>query len=293
VSEERRDQWAHWILERRFGGDAEAAERLLQYLEPIRQRVIRNAAIVEGDVVLDAGCGDGFIGFGALEKVGERGRVVFADISQELLEVAEGNAAAAGVYERCSFIESHVEELRLGSASVDVVVARSVLIYVEDKQKAFAELERVLRDGGRLSLFEPINSFAAPMRSTPWPFGYDLGEANPLAVRVQGLFRKLQPPESDPMLNFDEKELLAAAADAGFFPSTLELSASIAPATPQAWDLFATTAWNPRIPSFKEAMDEVLSDGEQEQLTAVMRPLVETGTGRIWQAHAFLWATKP
>jgi len=43
------------------------------------------------------------------------------------------------------------------SESVDVATTRSVLIYVPDKRAAFAALHRVLRLGGRISLFEPIN----------------------------------------------------------------------------------------------------------------------------------------
>jgi ubiquinone/menaquinone biosynthesis C-methylase UbiE len=45
------------------------------------------------------------------------------------------------------------------SASVDVVTTRSVLIYVKDRARAFAEFARVLRPGGRTSLYEPINRF--------------------------------------------------------------------------------------------------------------------------------------
>jgi len=51
-------------------------------------------------------------------------------------------------------------------ASVDVVTARSVLIYLDDKQPAFTEMFRVLKPGGRISLFEPINRFGSPGPST-------------------------------------------------------------------------------------------------------------------------------
>ena len=42
---------------------------------------------------------------------------------------------------------------------MDIVTTRSVLIYVEDKRRAFEEFFRVLKPGGRISLFEPINRF--------------------------------------------------------------------------------------------------------------------------------------
>jgi ubiquinone/menaquinone biosynthesis C-methylase UbiE len=45
---------------------------------------------------------------------------------------------------------------------VDAVTTRSVLIYVKDKRRASEEFHRVLKPGGRLSIFEPINSFTYP-----------------------------------------------------------------------------------------------------------------------------------
>jgi arsenite methyltransferase len=58
------------------------------------------------------------------------------------------------------------------------VTTRSVLIYVEDRRAAFAEFFRVLRLGGRLSIFEPINRFALPHHL----FGYD-GRRSPTSWR--------------------------------------------------------------------------------------------------------------
>ena len=71
-----RDRWAEWILERRFGGDAEAAKPMLGQLAKVRERVLDRAEIEPGETVLDVGCGDGLIAFGALERVGAEGRVI-------------------------------------------------------------------------------------------------------------------------------------------------------------------------------------------------------------------------
>lgn len=79
------DRWARWLLHDRFAGDEVALRETLGFLEPIRDRVLLHADIAPGNVVLDVGCGDGLIGFGALPLVGEAGQVVFADISEELL----------------------------------------------------------------------------------------------------------------------------------------------------------------------------------------------------------------
>jgi len=108
--------------------------------------------VAEGDAVLDVGCGDGLIAFGALEKVGPTGRVVFSDISQDLLDHCRVLAEQLGVLNRCDFWRAAAEDLRsVADASVDVVTTRSVIIYVKPKEQAFREFHRVLRSGGRHS----------------------------------------------------------------------------------------------------------------------------------------------
>jgi ubiquinone/menaquinone biosynthesis C-methylase UbiE len=88
----------------------------------VRDRVLANAAVREGDVVLDVGCGDGLIALGALEKVGQTGRVIFSDISQDLLDHCCSLAQQMGALERCSFVRAPAEELGpIRDRSVDVV----------------------------------------------------------------------------------------------------------------------------------------------------------------------------
>jgi hypothetical protein len=63
------DIWSRWLLERRFGGDQAAMQDALSnYLYPWRDQVLSHANLQEGDMLLDVGCGDGLIAFGALEK---------------------------------------------------------------------------------------------------------------------------------------------------------------------------------------------------------------------------------
>jgi ubiquinone/menaquinone biosynthesis C-methylase UbiE len=62
-------------------------------------------------------------------------------------------------------VKANAEDLvEVDDGSIDVVTTRSVLIYVVDKARAFEEFLRVLRPGGRVSLFEPINRFGMSAR---------------------------------------------------------------------------------------------------------------------------------
>ncbi len=91
------DQWSKWLLEARFGGDKQAAEAGMRQLHGIRDELLKNAAIKEGETLLDAGCGDGLVPFAALKRVGSGGHVIFSDVSRPLLEHCERLASAAGL----------------------------------------------------------------------------------------------------------------------------------------------------------------------------------------------------
>lgn len=274
---------------RRTGGDAMAEAKLLEQLAVVRDRVLDNAALAPGERLLDVGCGNGLIAFGALER--EAGEVVFADISEPLLDDCRALAADAGVLGRCRFVTASADDLgSIADGSVDVVTTRSVLIYVQEKERAFREFHRVLRPGGRISVFEPINRFGMEKRRRSW--GYDVPEAENLMRRVVDRFGELQP-DTDPMLDFDERDLLELAERGGFFPITLDYSATIEPPEPQDWEAFARSSGNPKIPTLEEAMADVLTENERDRLVAEFRPAVEAGRG-VWRmGKAYLWAVKP
>jgi SAM-dependent methyltransferase len=285
-----RDKWAEWLAHRRSGGDPQTRRRFQRELDLRRDKVLDLARLRVGETVLDVGCGEGLIGFGALER--GAGRVLFSDISVDLLDLCRQAATALGVVDRCRFVRASADKLdSISDAAVDVVTTRSVLIYVSDKPAAFREFARVLRAGGRISIFEPINRFAARTADT-WA-GYDLTPLGDLGTRLRAVYDAIQPRDSDPMLDFDERDLIRLAEDAGFFPITLHLDAEITPTIPRAWDGFLNSSANPNIPTLREAMEQAFTPEERARITAHLRPLVETGAG-IWRmASAYLSATKP
>ena len=283
------DRWADWIRTRRTGGDSESETRMLERLTVVRDRVLDNAELRSGETLLDVGCGNGLIGFGALER--GAGAVVFADISRPLLDDCRELAAAEGLLDRCRFVEAAAEDLAgIEAGSVDVVTTRSVLIYVEEKEHAFRQFHRVLRRGGRLSLFEPINRFGMEQRRETW--GFELDGLRALLAKVIEVYGAIQP-ESDPMLDFDERDLVRQAEAAGFFPIRLTLEAEIRPHDAGRWETFLHSSPNPKVPTFDEALNQALTPEERAALVAELRPLVEQGRG-VWRmAHAYLWAGKP
>ena len=288
------DRWHRWLRDVRFGGDAAYREKdLAEFLYPVRDTVLDKAQLVPGDTLLDVGAGDGLIAFGALERLGPSGHVIFSDISQDLLDHCREAAGAEGLLERCRFVLAPADCLAgVTDASVDVVTTRSVLIYVKDKSAALREFYRVLKPGGRVSLFEPINVLMS--LTDPDLFsGYDVTPVKALAARIEALYESIQPPGTDPMIDFDDRDLVRHAQDAGFPEINLELHVSVkARKQPVPWERVLRTSGNPLIPTLGEALDRVLSPEEAAEFTRHLRPLVESGAGLERMALAYLTAAK-
>jgi len=286
------DRWHRWLLDVRFGGDAACREKdLTEFLYPVRDTVLDRARLRPGETLLDVGTGDGLIAFGALERLGPAGRVIFSDISQDLLDRCRAAAATEGLLDRCRFVLASAESLTgIADASVDVVTTRSVLIYVKDKAAALREFYRVLRPGGRISVFEPINVL---MRDPDRLSGYDITPIKPLATKVEALYESIQPPCDDPMLDFDERDLVRYAELAGFAEIDLELRVTAKNGKrPVPWDLALRMSGNPLVPSLGEALQRTLSPQEITEFTAHLKPLVESGTARDRHALAYLAAAR-
>lgn len=294
------DKWTQWLLERRHGGNIEEQKIILKPLYHLRDRVLENSALSQDETLLDVGCGDGLIAFGALPIVGENGWVIFSDISQDLLDHCQALAHQMGLEQRCHFVCTPADNLSaIETSSVDVVTTRSVLIYVKAKQQAFQEFFRVLKPGGRLSIFEPINRFAYPEPLHLFS-GYDVSPIIPLKQKILAIYRRFQS-DDDPMMDFDERDLIRFAEQAGFTETRLELQIEIVPGifakdtdmrNPSTWEVFVKSSPNPLVPTLEEAMREALTPAEIDQFTAHLRPLVEDRQSVNRFALAYLWAVK-
>ena len=288
---EERDRWHRWLLDVRYGGDPGYREQMLSTLRRVRDEVLDRATLQPGDTLLDVGAGDGLIAFGALDRLGPGGRVIFSDVSRDLLDYCHAVAAEARQLDRCDFVLAPADDLAaVPDSSVDVVTTRSVLIYVADKAAAFAEFRRVLRPGGRVSLFEPINVLMRECSSRLF-FGYDISPVAEIAAKVSAQFAGIQPAGTDPMLDFDDRDLVRLAEQAGFADVQLELRVTVRTERAAApWDRFLRQSGNPNLPPLAQMLQSALSPAELAAFTAHLRPLVETGNGEERQAVAYLTA---
>ena len=113
---------------------------------------VRHAGLQPGEVVLDVGCGGGIDTVLAAERVGVAGTVIGVDTLPEMCERTRSAVDQAGLGARCQVLNGEMEELPLPDAAVDVVISNGVPNLSPRKSRAFAEMTRTLRPGGRMCI---------------------------------------------------------------------------------------------------------------------------------------------
>lgn len=100
-----------------------------------------------GDTVLDLGCGAGLDLLIAAERVGSTGRVIGVDCNPDMLALA---ARRTQHHTNVELRQGHIEELPVAPNSVDWVISNCVINLSPAKQRAFDEIARALKPGGRM-----------------------------------------------------------------------------------------------------------------------------------------------
>ncbi|MHC4444022.1 MAG: methyltransferase domain-containing protein [Planctomycetota bacterium] len=120
---------------------------------------VLDAGLTEGDTVVDLGSGSGVECFIAARLVGQQGRVIGVDMLDNMLALAnqgiEGVASRLG-YRNLEFRKGYLENLPIDSDSIDVVLSNCVLNLSAHKRRTFAEIYRVLSEGGRMVVSDVV-----------------------------------------------------------------------------------------------------------------------------------------
>src|SRR5213593_953310 len=112
-------------------------------------------AIKPGETVLDIGSGSGTDVLFSSLRTGPKGNVIGLDITDAMIEKARMNIAKMGA-KNVKIMKGDANKIPLGDSSIDVVTSNGVLNLVPDKKKAFQEIYRVLKRGGRIQIADIV-----------------------------------------------------------------------------------------------------------------------------------------
>ena len=115
---------------------------------------VATSGVREGDVVLDLAGGTGDIAALLLPRVGAKGAVVVGDINAEMLRVGRNRMLDRGNVRGLDYSQLDAEALPFPDKSFDCVTMAFGLRNVTHKERALAEIHRVLKVGGRALILE-------------------------------------------------------------------------------------------------------------------------------------------
>ncbi len=275
------DIWSEWLKKRRFGGgDEKFQEHAMQQYKKLALKIVDKSEIFESATVLDIGAGDGLIGFTALERLGPNGKVILSDISEAALLIPKEILKQAKEPDpRIEFLIAGAENLKpLNDCSVDRIVIRAVLLYVNEKQMAFNEIFRVLKNGGIAVIMEPINQRHLEFRNELFR-GYRLDREPLLSIKpmldkvIDETNHQTNETQST-LIGYNEHDLVHMAIGAGFEQVKLEYILTRTQMYYQSWEFFFDSAPNPQAQSLHEMMNKILNQDEFDKVVNSLKKVV-------------------
>jgi SAM-dependent methyltransferase len=205
-----------------------------------------------GETILELAAGVGDTGFAAAARLGAEGKLLSTDVAPEMLAVAGRRAAELGV-DNVEFRVLDATSLDLPDAAVDGVLYRFGIMLVADPPRALAEIARVLRPGGRISL-----AVWAAADENDWM------TAVGRAATELGLAERPDPRAPGPFRFADVGELRGLLEQAALGVITVE-------DVPVRWHASSSDDWWAAVRDMSPMLNGLLEQISAEQVTALRR----------------------
>jgi SAM-dependent methyltransferase len=205
-----------------------------------------------GETILELAAGIGETGFAVAERLGARGRLLSSDVAPEMVDAARRRAAELGIA-NAEFLLLDAEAIDLPDAAVDGVVCRFGIMLVPSPQRAVAEIGRIVRAGGRVSL-----AVWAPADENDW-----MTAAGKSAVEL-GLAERPDPSAPGPFRFADVDELCGLLEGNGLGVATVE-------DVPVRWRAESLDVWWEATRDMSPTLGALLAGISTEQASALRR----------------------
>jgi len=120
--------------------------------ETVADSIVKASGVKPNSIVLDVGCGTGFLTQRFAELAQDTGKIVGVDLSPSMLKVAADNLARRGLRQSVEFRVGDAEDLPVEDGFADAVVGNMILHHCPRPKQAISEMARVLKQGGRLAV---------------------------------------------------------------------------------------------------------------------------------------------
>ena len=284
--------WTQWLTSSRFSYmSEEQKQQTLLWLFQVRNKVLDRAKLKPDDVLIDIGTGTGLLAFGAYERfeeMGGTGKSIASDAFMDCVEECFKIAKSCGIEEKMGFVQADASDTKLPDNSVDVVVMRSVLVHIVDKEKPIKDFFRILKPGGRISVFEPIITKNTRYYQLMTPEKYHNYEDLKAAEEI------MVTDPNDPLMNFDEETLKTNFENAGFKNTDIEIvvQTSQYQATRDMVEPWFNTPPSPGSPTVKEKFLRTFSEEEVDKFLEMLKDDVDGRVITINSPTAYIFAEK-
>jgi len=120
--------------------------------QTVAESVVKSSGISPASVVVDVGCGTGFLAREVASQTQSRAKIVGVDLSDSMLQRAKDNLAKLGLSESLEFRVGDAEDLPIEDDFADAVVGNMILHHCPNPRRAVSEMTRILKKGGRIAL---------------------------------------------------------------------------------------------------------------------------------------------
>ena len=180
------------------------------FIENVMDFLIMLSDVQKAHTALDCGTGLGTLAFKLADKI-DNGKIYALDIDDECVKYCNDLVAKKGLIYKIEVLKRSIDETKLQNASIDRVFSRSAIMYLKNKQKAFDEFYRILKDRGMVLAYEPIlgekyyriHKLLNPRKTSNFEFYKEIEE-------------KIRNNQDDFICNYDEKTIKNNLIKSGF-----------------------------------------------------------------------------